>query len=667
MNKEDRIKELVKLLNEYSYYYYTLDKPKVSDNEYDILYDELLTLENETGFSLQDSPTKRIGGEVLDKFSKHEHLGKLWSLDKAKNVEELKNWQNRIQKIINDYNSKNDDKLPELEYILEFKFDGLTINITYDNGLLVQGASRGNGTIGEGILLQLKTIKSIPLSINYRGKIEIQGEGIMPISVFNKYNETAKEPLKNARNAAAGALRNLNPKVTESRKLSACLYNVGYIEGKEFDTHEEMIQFLKDNKLPVFDYLKKFNNIENLIDEINKADENRRKLDVLTDGMVIKVNDMRTRDILGYTQKFPRWALAYKFEAEEVTTKLLGIDWNVGRTGKVTPSAILEPVEIGGATVKRATLNNFDDIQRKKVKINGRVWLRRSNDVIPEILGAVEVDNNEEKDEKDISMPDKCPYCSTELIKNGVHYFCTNSMSCKPQLVSRIVHFASRDAMNIEGFSEKTAYQLFEELELKSIPQLYEIKIEDIIELDRFAKKKAENLINAIDKSRDCKLSNFIYALGIPNVGIKTANDLANKYKSLDNLKNAEYEELINIPDIGDIVAKEIVDFFNDDEILSNINRLLDLGVNPTYKDRIIEKGFFTDKTVVITGTLSISRGEAKKIIDSMGGKVTGSVSSKTDYVLVGEDPGSKYDKAVKLGVKILTSDEFDRVYNSIS
>lgn len=662
MDKEGRIKELVNLLNEYSYYYYTLDNPKVSDKEYDKLYDELILLEGETGLVLADSPTGRVGGEVLDKFEKHRHLSKLWSLDKAQNKQELKNWEIRVNKIINEYNNTHDNKLPEPEYILEYKFDGLTINLTYNNGLLVQGATRGNGTIGEGIILQIKTIKSIPLSIDFKGKIEIQGEGVMPLSVLEKYNEQAKEPLKNARNAAAGALRNLNPKVTENRKLSACFYNSGYIEGKEFKTHEEMIQFLKDNKLPVFNYMKKFNDIDNLIEEIDKADEERKKLDILTDGMVIKINDMKTREVLGYTQKFPRWAVAFKFEAEEVTTKLLDIEWNVGRTGKVTPTAILEPVEIGGVTVKRATLNNYEDILRKKVEIGCKVWVRRSNDVIPEIMGSVE---DEEINTKEIKMLDKCPYCGTELIRNGVHYFCPNSMSCKPQLVSRIVHFGSRNAMNIEGFSEKTAYQLFDELELKNIPQLYEIKIEDLIDLDRFAKKKAENLVEAIEKSKNCNLSNFIYALGIPNVGIKTANDLANKYNSMDNLEKAKFEELVEIPDIGDIVAKEIVEFFNDEEILSNINKLLELGVNPTFESKNIKQGFFTDKTVVITGTLSISRNEAKKIIEDMGGKVTGSVSSKTDYVLAGESPGSKYDKAVKLGVKIINDEEFNQIVNS--
>lgn len=657
MDKKSRIEELVKSLNEYSYLYYTMDAPKVSDVEYDRLYDELIALEGETELVLPDSPSRRVGGDVLDKFVKHTHLGKLWSLDKAQDKASLRSWEMRINKLINEYNNSHIEKLPTPEYILEYKFDGLTVNLTYDNGILVQGASRGNGSIGEEIIAQLKTIKSIPLSIDFKGKIELQGEGVMPLSVLEKYNIAAKEPLKNARNAAAGALRNLNPKTTEKRKLAAFFYNVGYIEEKPFSTHEEMITFIKNNRIPVFNYLEKFKNIDDLIEEIDESEEKRKKLDVLTDGMVIKINDLKTREVLGYTQKFPRWAIAYKFEAEEVTTKLLDIEWNVGRTGKVTPTAILEPVDIGGVTVKRATLNNYDDILRKNVKVNGTVWLRRSNDVIPEIVGSVE-DDVEDKTNK-IDMLSHCPYCGTELIKNGVHYFCPNSMSCKPQLISSIVHFASRDAMNIEGFSEKTAYQLFDELELKSLPQLYEIKIEDLIDLERFGQKKAENLINAIEKSKDCRLPNFIYALGIPNVGIKTAKDLADKYIDIKKLEEAKFEELIEISDIGEVVANEIIKFFHDEKIMRDVNKLLDIGINPVCEDKTTEQGFFTDKTVVITGTLSVARNEAKKIIENMGGKVTGSVSSKTNYILAGESPGSKYDKGIKLGVQIISDEEF--------
>ncbi|SCG82080.1 NAD-dependent DNA ligase LigA [Proteiniborus sp. DW1] len=658
MDKQNRIKELVDILNELNYYYYTLDSPKVSDKEYDLLYDELLSLESETGIILPDSPTQRVGGEPLEKFEKHRHLGSLWSLDKGQSFGELRSWDQRVRKLIEQYNLVHDEKLPQPTYVMELKFDGLTINLTYMDGKLAQGATRGNGITGEAILPQLKTIKSIPLSIDHKGTIEVQGEGLMPLSALEKYNENAAEPLKNARNAAAGALRNLDPKITAERNLIAYFYNIGYTESLNFNTHVEMIEFLKENRFPVNEYFRLFNSIEEVIEEIEKVKEDRKGLDILTDGLVIKINDMRTRDALGYTQKFPRWAIAYKFEAEEVTTKLLGIEWNVGRTGKVTPTALLEPIDIGGVTVKRATLNNWDDIQRKKVAIGCRVWIRRSNDVIPEIMGIVE---EAQEDITEIAKPEKCPSCNSELVQNGVHMFCPNSLSCKPQLVSRLVHYASRDAMNIEGFSEKTASQLFEEIDLKDIPGLYELKFEDLINLERFGPKKAQNLLDAIEKSKDCSLDSFVYALGIPNVGRKTATDLADEFKSLDKIMVATYEELIKVPDIGDIIANSIIEFFHDEKILDSINKLLSEGINIKYEHEEIEQeSIFTGKTVVITGTIEgFSRSQAEALIKKMGGKTSGSVSKRTDYVIVGEDAGSKADKARELGIKIITGEEF--------
>lgn len=659
MNHEDRIRELIDIINDLNYSYYTLDSPRVSDKEYDALYDELKRLEEENGYILSYSPTQRVGGEVLEKFEKHVHMGKLWSLDKSQSYDELRSWDNRVRRSIGEYNNFNIDKLPEPIYILEYKFDGLTINLTYRNGELVQGATRGNGTIGEGILEQLKTIKSIPLIIDYQDTIEVQGEGLMPLSSLEEYNKTAVEPLKNARNAAAGALRNLDPKVTEKRKLTAFFYNVGYIEGKSFDNHLEMLEFLRLNKFPIYPYVRSFNTIEALIEEIESIKENRSKLDILTDGMVIKINDVRTREVLGYTNKFPRWAVAYKFEAEEISTRLLEVVWNVGRSAKVTPTAILEPVDIGGVTVKRATLNNYDDIERKGVRLNSRVLIRRSNDVIPEILGTLETDEETYQIEK----PTHCPYCHSELVQNGVHIFCPNSLSCKPQLVSRIVHFASRDAMNIEGFSEKTAEKLLEELNIRDLPEIYEIKYEDLRKLEGFKDKKSKNLIDAIEKSKNVGLASFIYALGISNVGIKTANDLANKFKSLEALKKATYEELINVGDIGDIIANSILEFFNDERILAGIDKLLGEGVTPIFEEVRTEESIFTGKTVVITGSIEgLSRNEIKDIVERKGGKVSGSVSKKTDFVIVGEDPGSKYDKAVELGIDIINEERLKKI-----
>ena len=660
MENDKRIEELIEMINDLNYHYYTLDEPRTSDKEYDQLYYELVELEHKLEIIHPYSPTQRVGGEILKGFKKHNHLGRLWSLAKSQNAEELISWDNRVRKAIEDYNSSNEDSLPEPTYILEYKFDGLTINLTYENGHLVQGATRGNGATGEGILAQLRTIKSIPLTVDFKGTMEIQGEGLMPLSALEKYNETAVEPLKNARNAAAGALRNLDTKITSERNLIGYFYNVGYIQGKDFNDHMEILEFLKSNKLPVFPYAKKFTNIEDIIQEIHLIKDERMKLDVLTDGLVIKVDDVRTRDVLGYTNRFPRWAIAYKFEAEETTTKLLEVIWNVGRTAKVTPTALLEPVEIGGATVQRATLNNYDDIERKGVRLNSRVLIRRSNDVIPEILGTVDT----EDETFEIEKPTHCPACHSELVQNGVHIFCPNSLSCKPQLVSRLVHFASRDAMNIEGFSDKTAEKLLEELDLRDLPGLYEIKYDDLIVLEGFKEKKSTNLIEAIEKSKNIPLASFIYALGIDNVGIKTATDLANHFKSLDNLKKAEFEELITVGEVGEIIAKSLIEFFHDEEILAGVDKLLSEGVNPYFEGiEVEENSIFSDKVVVITGAIEgLNRKEIGIFVEKMGGKVTGSVSKNTDFVIVGENPGSKYTKAVELGIEIINEERLREV-----
>lgn len=651
MDKEKRIDELIEIINELNYYYYTLDNPKVSDREYDQLYDELVALEEETGIIRDYSPTQRVGGPILEGFEKHTHLGRLWSLDKCQTFEELENWDKRVRRLINEYNYNHGEKLPEPTYILEYKFDGLTINLTYRDGHLVQGATRGNGLEGEAILEQLKTIKSIPMTIPFKGTMEVQGEGVMPLSALEEYNKTAAEPLKNARNAAAGALRNLDTKITAERRLKAYFYNVGYIEGRTFSSHRKVLDFIKENRLPVFDYAKSFDDIRDLIEEINRLEFERQTLDVLTDGLVIKIDDIRTREVLGFTNRFPRWAMAYKFEAEETSTRLIGVEWNVGRTSKVTPTAILEPVEIGGVTVRRATLNNYDDVLRKGVRINSRVLIRRSNDVIPEILGTLE----EDIETYEIEKPTHCPACHSELYQDGVHIFCPNSLSCKPQLVARLVHFASRDAMNIEGFSEKTAEKLLEELDIKDLPEIYEIQYEDLIRLEGFKDKKTRNLLNAIERSKKVSLASFIYALGIRNVGIKTATDLADHYKSLDSIKNASYEELLGVGDIGPIIAQDIVEFFHDEEILKAIDKLLAEGVTPIYESVETQESIFTDKTVVITGTIEgLSRKEIQEAVERMGGKVTGSVSKKTDFVIVGSNPGSKYNKAVELGIEII-------------
>lgn len=655
----DSMEELIENLNKWAYEYYTLDKTTVSDKEYDEKYYELVKLEEETGTILPYSPTQRVGDIILPEFEKYTHKASLWSLDKAQSINEIKEWHTRNDKAIKEYNASHDDKLPDLSYVVTKKFDGLTINCTYnEEGILVKAATRGTGTIGEDITAQAKTIKKLPLRIDNDSLIEAHGEALMTKRAFEEYNKSAEVPLKNLRNGAAGALRNLNVRETARRKLTAFFYDVGYNKGESFETYIEMMDFIKRMGLPVDDYIKVCGNVEDIEKEIKYIGDIRDSLDYDIDGIVIAINDMKTRDVLGFTVKFPRWAIAYKFEAEEATTKLLNVEWNVGRSGRVTPTAILEPVELAGVTVKRATLNNMDDIARKGVRIGSRVFIRRSNDVIPEIMGTSDesIENTEE-----IKAPEACPYCGSELVHEGVHYFCENTLSCKPQLVKSIVHFGSREAMNIEGFSEKTAEQLFEKLEIKSIADLYRIKKEELLTLEKFGEKKAQNLLNAIEKSKDCSLDSFIYALGIPNVGKKTAMDIVKKMKKLDKIQNAALEELIEIQDVGDIVARSVIDFFSEEKIINSISELLSLGVKPYYEEEEVTQNVFSGKTVVVTGSLEkYSRSEIKEKLESLGAKDAGSVSKKTDYVLAGKDPGSKYSKAMELGIKIISESEFE-------
>ncbi len=653
--KRERMKVLVEKLNDLAYHYYTLDSPLVSDKEYDELYEELEALEKDTGEQLKNSPTRRVGGEPLDKFEPHRHIRPLLSLDKSKSFGDLRDWEARMKRILGkDGNKDTEGDREPLEYVVEYKFDGLTLSLTYEKGELVQGASRGNGEVGEGILEQVKTIKSIPLSIPHQGTLEVQGEGLMALSTLEEYNKQAATPLKNARNGAAGALRNLDPKVTATRNLDAFFYHINYYRDPRFKTHMEMIQFLKDQRLPVDPHIYLCKDMEGVIEKIQELEKTLQDLDYLTDGIVIKVNNLNTREKLGYTQKFPRWAMAYKFEAQEMTTLLEDVIWQVGRTGKLTPTAILAPVEIGGVTVGRATLNNYGDIQRKKVKVGCQVWLRRSNDVIPEIMGVVKESCGEAEE---IAKPVNCPACGTEVVEKGAHIFCPNSLSCKPQLVSRISHFSSRDAMDIEGLSEKITEQLHDEVGLRGISDLYRLEYEDLIHLERFGEKKTKNILAAIEDSKDCELSRFVYALGIPNVGKKTAKDLAKHYKTLENLRKAEEEELISLGDIGEIVARSVVDFFHEQRIQESIDALLEAGVKPKpVEDRgpeeesVVANPFF-GKTIVITGSFRhfASRKEIQTYLEEAGAKVTGSVSKNTDMLIVGEDPGSKLQKAEKL------------------
>lgn len=648
---ENRMRELVDELNRHAYRYYVLDDPTISDKQYDMLFDELVALEAQLGFSLPDSPTHRVGGEPLKEFTQHRHIARLWSLDKAQSTEAVRAWAERVAKL-----------LPgeKLEYSLEYKFDGLTLNLTYDGGQLVQAATRGNGEVGEEILEQVRTIRSVPLSIPFAGKMEVQGEGIMLLSALEKYNQTAEEPLKNARNAAAGALRNLDPKVTAKRNLDAFFYNVGYIEGAQLHNHHEMRAFLEENRFKTSPYTKYFTDIEELIDALDEIETHRSSLDYLIDGAVIKLTDFAQRERLGYTDRFPRWAVAFKFEAEEMTTRLLSVKWEVGRTGKLTPAAVLEPVDIGGVTVKAATLNNAGDIARKKLKTGCMVFIRRSNDVIPEVMGRTD---ELQPDEQDIEIPAVCPACGAPVEARGAHLFCTNP-DCPPRIVNRLAHFAGREAMDIDGFSEKTAELLAEQGIIRDAADMMALTEDRLVGLPLFKDKRIENLISAIQKSKNRPLDAFLFALGIPNVGRKTARDLAQAFGSLPALRAATEEELTAIPDVGGIVAKSITDFFASEKGRDLVDRLLKAGCTPTWESVTLGDAF-AGKTVVLTGTLSsMGRKAAGDLIAAHGGKVTGSVSKKTDYVVAGEEAGSKLDKALKLGVPVLDEAAFLAMLN---
>ncbi len=647
MDQKARMQELVKRLNETAHAYYVLGEPVISDMQWDAMYDELTNLEKETGTVLPDSPTHRVGGEPLKGFEQHRHITRLWSMDKVQTIDALQDWIRRTEKLAG---------RGDLPYFVEYKFDGLTLNLTYREGQLVQAATRGNGEVGEAILPQAKTVRAVPLTIPYQGLLEVQGECIMRLSVLEQYNKTAKEPLKNARNAAAGALRNLDPAVTAARRLDAFFYQVGTIENPPYHTQPGMLEFLRKNGFPVSPYLGEPKNAEELVACIRHIEEIRNTLDFLIDGVVIKVGDFALRERMGFTEKFPRWAVAYKFEAEESVTTLRKVTWELGRTGKLTPLAHLEPVDFYGVTVRKATLNNWGDIQRKRVALGAPVWIRRSNDVIPEIMGRV---GEPGPGEKPIVKPDHCPACGAPLVERGAHLFCMNRVSCRPQAVARLSHFASRNAMDIEGFSEKTAGQVYDQMNVRDPADLYTLTMEQALSLEGFKEKKAGNLLAALEKSKSCPLDAFLFALGIPNVGRKTARDLAQAFGTLEKVEQATEEELTAIQDVGEIVAQSITEFFSFAENKLMIDRLLAAGVHPHVAAGPSE-GPLTGMTVVVTGTLpSLSREEAEELIRQNGGKASSSVSKKTTFVLAGEAAGSKLTKAQALGIPILDEAAF--------
>lgn len=645
--EKQRMRYLIDLLNKYAYEYYVLDNPTVTDGEYDKLYDELKSLEEKTGEVLFDSPTQRVGGEPISSFEKHTHIERLYSLDKATSEQEMQAFFNRAFKSL--------DYFPECT--VEYKFDGLTICLTYNDGAFVRATTRGNGVTGEDVTAQVKTIKSFPLAIKYKGLCEVKGEAVIRLSVLEKYNSTATEQLKNARNAVAGAIRNLDPKETERRKPEILFYDVNFMSDEAVTSQTDSVRFLKENGFKVFDFFRVCKSADEITAAISEIEQNRKSLDVLTDGAVIKINDFAIRQTLGATEKFPRWAIAYKFEPEETTTILKDVVWQVGRTGKLTPLAILQPVDLCGVTVKKATLNNYSDLQKKGVQLNSRVLIHRSNEVIPEILGTTEYFENS----KMVEMPSVCPECGATLEKIGPNLFCPNK-ECRKRVILSLAYYASKEAMNIDGFSEMTAAVLFDKLGVRDFSQLYLLTRDDLVGLEGFKDKKADNVLASIEKSKKADLASFIFALGIDGVGKKTAKDLAARFKGLQNLQNATKEELLEIPEIGGILADNIFAYFSDEENLQEIEKLLAQGVTCEYTENV--KGeLFKGEKVVLTGTLQkYKRAQARQIIESLGGEVCGSVSKLTTLVLAGEQAGEKLDKALALGVKVIDEEQFDKI-----
>lgn len=637
------MQQIVDQLNKWAYEYYVLDAPTVADTEYDALYDRLTLLEQQTGIVLPDSPTRRVGGQPLAQFAQHKHLGRLYSLDKAQSFGELQAWVEKVNK-----------QLGKVAFTVELKYDGLTISVTYRNGKLECASTRGNGIVGEDVTEQVKTIRSVPLTIPFDGVCELQGEGIMRLSVLERYNKKHPDDvLKNARNAAAGAIRNLNPAVTAERKLDVVFHSNAYSNGLPVSSQSELNEFFKSCKMAtnyVFERVTEFDEIKAIIEHIADI---RSSLDFLIDGVVIKVDEYSHREELGYTDKFPKWAIAFKFDAEQASTTLLDVEWQVGRTGKLTPVAILQPVELCGATIRRATLNNVGDILRKGVKKNALVWIRRSNDVIPEVLGAAEDGGDE------ISVPEFCPNCGSRLEKVGAHLYCVNAEGCHPQIVARISHYASKGACDIDGLSDKTVELLVNNLAVKSVADLYGLTADELTKLDSFKERKATKLVEAIQKSKGVDLARFIYALGLDNVGIVTAKELAKRFGSVGGVAHATVEQLCAIDGIGDVVAEGIVQFFAEQQNAEIVERLRNLGIDPQY-DSAQRKGALEGKKVVLTGGLAtMTRTQAQHLIEERGGEVSSTVSKSVNLVVAGTDAGSKLDKARAMGIDVIDEAAF--------
>ncbi len=663
---EQRIAELNKLLHEYGYAYYVLDKPVVADSVYDQLLHELIALEEANpSLIFPDSPTQRVGGTVVEGFKKVTHDYPMLSLSNAFNEADLQEFDRKVRQAIGDHFS----------YVCELKIDGLAISLKYENGVFVQGATRGDGVVGEEITANLKTIHAIPLRLKEPITIEVRGEAYMPKKSFEKLNaqraENGEELFANPRNAAAGSLRQLDPKIAASRQLSTFIYAIGG-DGEVYgiDGHAEMLDYLEDLGFPSNKERQRCSTIEEVMAFIEHWTENRPHLAYEIDGIVIKVDRYAQQDELGYTAKSPRWAIAYKFPAEEVVTTLLDIDLTVGRTGVVTPTAILTPVQVAGTTVQRASLHNEDLIREKDIRLGDTVIIRKAGDIIPQVVGVL----IEQRPENSVpfEMPQNCPVCDSELIRieGEVALRCVNP-ACFAQIAESIKYFVSRNAMNIDGLGDKVVEQLLRADFIHDVSDLYHLTIEQLVELERMGEKSATNLVNAIQASKENSMERLLIGLGIRHVGEKAAKIVSEQFGSMEAVMAATEEQLVAIYEIGDKMASSLVEYFSNDDARAVIERLAEVGVNMTFKGKKVEvvvgDNPFAGKTIVLTGKLEqLTRNEAKAKIEELGGTVTGSVSKKTDLVIAGEDAGSKLAKAEQLGIEVWNEENLIEQLNLI-
>lgn len=650
----DRMNELIEIIRKADYEYYVLDNPTLTDQEYDRYMQELIKIETANPLSIRDdSPTKRVGGMAISSFKKVVHEMPMLSLGNVFNEEELVKFDERIKKEV---------KNPH--YVCELKIDGLAVSLTYKNGKLVRGATRGDGITGEDITHNVRTIKSIPLILSKEIDIEVRGEIYMSKRSFEILNEERKKNdeglLANPRNAAAGSVRQLDPKIAASRKLDCFLYHLPNPEDYNIKTHYEALGFLKELGFVVNPNIRLIEDINLVISYINEWTSNRYSLPYEIDGIVIKVNDFGQQEELGFTSKVPKWATAYKFPALEVLTKLVDIKFSVGRTGQVTPNAVLEPVRVAGSVVSRASLHNEEYVINKGFKIGDIVSIRKAGDVIPEVVSVKE--ERRDGTEKKFEMANNCPICNSLLIKKDAAYYCIND-DCDKKIIESLIHFVSRDAMYIEGLGERIIEDFYNMGYLKKFSDIYLLKDKktDLMELEGFGEKSITNLMNSIENSKANSLERLLFGLGIRHVGSKTAKILSKEYKNIDVLKATKFDDLKAIRDIGDIIANSVVDYFDDKNNLKEIENLKNYGLNMNYIGiETSDSSLVSNKKIVLTGSLvNYTRNEAKKIIESLGGNIVDSVSKNTDIVIVGSDPGSKYDKAVNLGILIWTEDEF--------